>query len=85
MSGNAPGFLPGKDNELHLGGSQYRFRDVYAVDGSINTSDPTKKIIDGRVGGGILKLVQDVMPIRFRWIDGDDGNHYGFDATEVQQ
>ena len=84
LSGEAPGFLPGVDNQLHLGGSSFRFRDVYAVDGSINTSDPSKKVIEGRIGGGVLKMIQDVMPIRFRWIEGDDGIHYGFDASEVE-
>lgn len=84
FSGNGLAFLPGGDNDLALGGSSYRWTSVWAVDGSINTSDPSKKIIEGRLGGGVLKMVQDVMPIRFRWIEGDDGIHYGFDASEVE-
>jgi hypothetical protein len=84
FSGNGLAFLPGGDNDLALGGSSYRWTSVWAVDGGINTSDPSKKVIEGRLGGGVLKMVQDVMPIRFRWIEGDDGIHYGFDASEVE-
>ncbi len=85
LSGEGLALLPGNDNTLSLGSSGYRWKSVWAVDGSVNSSDPSRKIIDGRVGGGILKMIQDVMPIRYRWKEGnDDTLHYGFDATEVQ-
>lgn len=85
FSGNGLAFLPGGDNDLALGGGSFRWTSVWAVDGSINTSDPSQKDISGYVGP-VLDRVAHVNPIRFSWRKRpDESKHYGFDATEVRE
>ena len=84
FSGNGLAFLPGADNQLGLGGAAFRWKYLYAVDGSINTSDPARKHIGGRLSNA-LDLIRGVDPITFRWRDKDDGKHFGFNAAEMQE
>lgn len=71
---------PGADNTIRLGSSTARWTEVWAVDGTINTSDATVKTDVGPVPEGLFDQIQ---PYRYRRTDRDDKWHFGFVAQEV--
>jgi hypothetical protein len=78
-------FIPLIDNSRQLGSSTNRWLDVWAVDGSINTSDARdkKNIRDLNYG---LNDVMKLHPIKFNWKTGDDPNDkLGLIAQELQK
>lgn len=73
---------PGSDNAISLGTGSLRFTDVYAVSGSVNTSDARVKshLSPVRAGG----LIDAIEPMQYRRVDiGDDLWHFGFVAQNV--
>jgi hypothetical protein len=64
-------FIPGFDNSVSLGDSTHRWTTVYAVNGTINTSDRNlkKDIKDTPLG---LRFIKRLRPRIFRWRDTDD-------------
>jgi hypothetical protein len=91
---------PQTDNAYTLGSSSKRWSDVYAVSGTVNTSDARLKtdIEDSRLG---LAFILNCRPRAYRWLEGGvtvewDGEtkrevkrtgartHYGLVAQEVQ-
>jgi hypothetical protein len=66
-------FIPIVDNSRQLGSSTHRWLDVWAVDGSINTSDARdkKNIRDLNYG---LNDVMKLHPVKFNWKTGDNQN-----------
>ena len=75
---------PSPDNTFDLGGSSARWDDVFATNGSINTSDITLKenITTTDLG---LDFVNDLNPIEFTWIDGGVRTHLGFSAQDIKE
>lgn len=77
-------FQPTSDNFSRLGGPSNRWTTIYAVNGTINTSDARQKqnIRDLNYG---LKEVMQLRPVSFEWKDNPQwGNKIGFIAQEVQ-
>ena len=80
-------FLPYVDNAYDLGATGKRFDDVYATNGTIQTSDVRDKtdIVDIDYG---LDFVNSLRPVTYRWDDrsGYVGTrtHMGFIAQEVE-
>ena len=72
------------DNTYDLGGSSARWDDVYATNGTIQTSDVTLKenIVTTDLG---LDFVNDLNPIEFTWIDGGERTHLGFSAQDIKE
>ena len=59
---------PGADNSYDLGTSSYRFDDIYATNGTIDTSDLTRKmdIVDTDLG---LAFVENLRPVSYKFKD----------------
>ena len=85
-------FFVGTDNALDLGSASFRWDDVYATNGAIQTSDRNEKQdieelseSEARVAKACKKLLR-----KFRWIDsvkekGDDARiHFGIIAQDLQ-
>jgi len=78
-------FVPVTDNARSLGNSTNRWLDVWAVDGSINTSDmrDKKNIRDLNYG---LNDVMKLHPVKFNWKTGVNQNDkIGLIAQELQK
>jgi hypothetical protein len=86
------GSITTSDNVLDLGHSAYRWQDIYATNGTINTSDRNEKQdidvmseAETRVAVACKGLIR-----KFRWIDavaekGDDARiHFGIIAQDLQ-
>jgi len=73
------------DNDVDLGVSANRWKAVYAVNGTIQTSDARQKkdVVDLRYG---LADVMKLRPVSFRWKAAGDGDvHFGLIAQEVER
>jgi hypothetical protein len=79
-SGNT---LPGADNTFSLGSSSFRFTDVYAVNGTIQTSDSTMKtnIVPLKAGLNEVLLLK---PVNYEWKTDPTTPKIGFIAQEVE-
>jgi hypothetical protein len=76
---------PSADNMYDLGTSGLRFKDIYAVNATIQTSDARMKrdVQSSDLG---LKFLAKLKPVSFRWNSGDDDNkHYGLIAQETEK
>ena len=73
---------PQNDNSYDLGTSSRRFDDVYATNGTIQTSDRRlkKDIVESGLG---LRFIKDLNPVSYRWKRKDNGKHYGLIAQEL--
>lgn len=73
--------LPSTDNSFDIGSASKRYKNVYATNGTIQTSDRTTKrnIEDSDLG---LDFVLKLRPVSFYW-SGGDRRHYGLIAQEV--
>ena len=80
---NCAGVFPNTDNNVGLGFSANRWAYVYAVNGTIQTSDRRAKteIADASLGSDFIK---DLRPVSYKWIEGgkrstgeqdEDGNY----------
>jgi hypothetical protein len=80
---------PATNNTYPVGDSSFRFTEIFATNGTINTSDERlKKNIKPLEQG--VELIAKLNPVSFQWIDtkesdGQDFIHYGFIAQEVDQ
>jgi hypothetical protein len=72
---NCPSFVPGVDNSTSLGSSSYRWTAVYAVNGSIQTSDERQKtnIQTSDLG---LDFISKLNPVSYKWIIGRNDTEY---------
>lgn len=59
---------PLPDNTTSLGNSSYRWKDIFAVNGTINTSDAREKTIPLSINDDILDAWGDVKIITFQWL-----------------
>jgi len=76
-------FTSGRNNVATLGSSSYRWTEVFATNGTINTSDVAlkKDIVDTTLG---LDFVNSLRPVEYKWKDGGVRSHQGFIAQEVK-
>lgn len=76
---------PATNNTYSLGSAAYRFTEVHATNGVINTSDRREKIdiYDSDLG---LDFITKLRPVSYRWSTGVDNDvHYGLIAQEAEQ
>lgn len=71
-------FLPGLDNTYAMGGTSNRWTALWAVNGTIQTSDPTLKT-DILALPAMLPVVAAINPVTFKWICG------GADMEEITE
>ncbi len=78
-------FNPAYDNTRQLGASSNRWMSVWAVDGSINTSDARLKRDIQPLAYGLNDLMK-LRPVSYFWKDGQEGDkrRIGFIAQELQ-
>ena len=77
--------FPVSDNLWSLGSSTNRWSDVWAVDGTINTSDVRDKTNIRDLNYGMKEIMQ-LHPVRFDWKNNSDaGDKLGVIAQEVQK
>ncbi|MFV1981595.1 MAG: tail fiber domain-containing protein, partial [Rhodothermia bacterium] len=75
---------PITDNTHDLGTSSLRWSTVYAANGVVNTSDARLQRVVEDLDSG-LETVLGLRPVRYRWTDGPDDEHYlGLIAQEVE-
>lgn len=77
---------PFLNNSDRLGSPSYRWSEVYATNGTINTSDATLKRDIQPLTYGIQEVMK-LQPVSFHWIDGHPGQNrvMGFLAQDLQQ
>nr|BAR30061.1 hypothetical protein [uncultured Mediterranean phage uvMED] len=73
---------PLTDNTFDLGSSSRRWDDVFATNGTIQTSDKTKKntIVDSDLG---LSFINKLKPVSYKFNDGTR-THYGLIAQDIE-
>jgi len=76
-------WAPHTDNTRTCGTGTNRWSAVYAVNGTIQTSDEREKNILGRCGLG-LSYVNRIIPIHFTWCSNGE-EHYGFSAQALER
>jgi len=82
---------PFVDNAIVCGSNTNRWSAVWAVNGTIQTSDPREKTdIQTLAGVNTGAILDAIAPISFRWVDGGGGKpgartHWGFDASTMEQ
>jgi hypothetical protein len=81
-------FVPWLDNTTSLGNSTYRWIAVHAVNGTIQTSDKSKKENIKELSFGLDALMQ-LKPVSYTWKDKNlqvgTGTNYGFIAQDLEQ
>lgn len=81
-------FAPYLDNTTSLGVATYRWTAVFAVNGTIQTSDRNKKENIRDISYG-LDALMNLKPVSFRWKDNacrvGTGNSLGFIAQDLEQ
>ena len=79
-------FCPTANNLIHLGSSNYRWKDVYAVNGTIQTSDANLKTNIENIDDKYVELFSNLRPVTFEFKENDSGRtHVGFISQEVKE
>jgi len=75
---------PGQDDKWDLGATYFRWDDIYATNGTINTSDRNQKAnISGSDLG--LSFINSLLPVSYNFVNGKVGRtHYGLIAQDVE-
>ena len=83
--------IPATDNVGYIGESTHRWQAIYAVNGSIQTSDEREKTEVKKTTLG-LDFIKDLKPVSYKWIDGEQQNkgkdereHQGLIAQQVAE
>ena len=78
---------PGVNSSYDLGTSAYKFRNVYAANGTIQTSDRTKKSDITPLSDQLAKdFITGLSPSSYRMTDGTSGRrHWGLIAQDVEE
>jgi hypothetical protein len=83
---------PGADNTYSLGSGSFRFSQVFAATGTINTSDARLKTVRGELTAQEMEAWSNVRHVMFKYTDrieakgeADARLHAGYLAQEVQQ
>lgn len=69
---------------VYLGGTNNKWKALYATDGTIQTSDEHEKNIEGELDERHLQLLRKLKPILYRWKKGDKTLHAGFGARATE-
>jgi hypothetical protein len=84
MGGTNDSFSPLADNSNDLGRSDSRWDDIYATNGTIQTSDANDKTNIENTDLG-LSFVSQLTPRKYKYVDGESNRtHYGLIAQEVK-
>lgn len=84
MGGTNDTFAPLADNSNDLGASNYRWDDIYATNGTIQTSDANDKTNIENTDLG-LSFISQLTPRKYKYVDGESNRtHYGLIAQEVK-
>ncbi len=79
-------FAPSLDGYYSLGGYSNRWDDIYAVNGTIETSDKNQKEEISYDISGFDILFDDLKPVSYRFKDGSSGRtHLGLIAQDVEE
>lgn len=81
VSGNVIPFAD-KNSDMNLGASNYKWRDVYAANTTIKTSDRDFKT-DIKESAFGLQFIKDLNPVKYKYINGNR-IHYGLIAQDVK-
>lgn len=77
---------PRSDNHVDVGSPGNRYRTVYAVTGSINTSDRNKKKDIHPIDDKYMSLFDKLKPVSYQFIDGESGRtHVGFISQDIEE
>lgn len=88
---NSKQFIPNTNNEYNLGSSNNKWKDVYATNATINTSDRNAKTVIKNIDDKLLDAWKDVSLVSFKFKDavekkGDDARiHMGYIAQNIQE
>jgi len=74
---------PETDNSTNLGSGSNRWAAVFAANGTIQTSDVTKKKDVADIDERVLQAWEQVQFYQYRWKEGDQKLHFGVLAQEV--
>jgi hypothetical protein len=78
-------FVPATDNSFDLGLSNFRWDDIWATNGVIQTSDARDKENIIEIESGLDKVMQ-LRPVTYQWKEGPDRSfQLGLIAQEVQE
>jgi hypothetical protein len=80
---DASSLRPGVDNAIYLGYPGYRWVAVYAVNGTINTSDARLKDVKGPTPLG-LDFINELNPVEYTWISKKSKRRHGIVAQELK-
>lgn len=76
--------FPTADNADYLGGGSNRWIAVFATVGTIQTSDPRLKDMTPLGYAEAERLIFAISPVAYRYKDGREKEHMGFNAEEVR-
>ena len=83
--------LPQTDNVGYIGQSDFRWQALYAINGTVQTSDEREKTEIKPTTLG-LDFIKDLRPVSYKWIDGeqqdkgkDEREHQGLIAQQVAE
>ena len=80
-------FHPNNLMDLGSSNSSYKWRNIYATNGTIQTSDRTKKThINSLEIQKVQAFIHGLNPVSYKMIDGTSGRtHYGFIAQDIEE
>ena len=76
---------PITNNTYSLGNSTLRWTTVFATNGTINTSDRKQKKEIEELEDEWLDAIENIQPVKFKFIDDDERYHTGFIAQDVKE
>ena len=78
-------FRPSISGYVDMGSSSYKYQDIYAINGTIQTSDQRAKEDILSLDKRYLDLFVNLLPKSFKFVDGRSGRrHIGFISQEVE-
>jgi len=83
------GVMPSKDNTADIGASSYRFKQIYAANSTISTSDARLKENVNAIDEKYLDFLMTLNPVTYKFKDDENNEYYrmhcGLEAQEVEQ
>jgi len=76
-------FAPIVDNKMRLGSPNYRWTTIYAINGTINTSDRREKKCIKPLQSKASDFIMDLKPVSYKFKNGKR-THYGLIAQDVE-
>ena len=78
-------FFPIYDNQHSLGAANNRWKAIYSINGTIQTSDRNKKTAIKSIDGEYIELFDKLQPVTFKLVgDEHDRTHVGFISQDVK-